>query len=263
MGFHAGITISGDHHRSCNQNHLGIARMLLSETRAIHCYADDKMTEKRTQLRARAVAVSSVVIIFSAFLAGCESRPQPGREVGVAGVWMSWRRSSPDEAWLYLNFYEYYEKYSSYGIALYHCDSVTGSDYSDEDFVADSLRMCRDSFMSGYRDGTLKHAKLIGNQGEYDRFEIQYIVVIMRDRNPAKDFQVGGIFTAGDVFRRDVDLKELVRDVGLQRGVLMKDDPLTSQEELQGYSIYEKARFQIIERHMKKTASGASTAPNS
>ena len=35
--FHAGIPISGDHHRSCNYNRLEVARMLLCKTRNKHC----------------------------------------------------------------------------------------------------------------------------------------------------------------------------------------------------------------------------------
>ena len=210
--------------------------------------------------------ICSVLVVLVGFLgcSGGRSRPQPGRKArGEAGVWVSRRMTSSDWDWLYQNFYEHYDKYLTYGVALYHCDSERESSYSEEDFVADSLRLCRDSHMNSYHNdsiscGFIGDPELVFVDGkskiisEDRNISIEYVVVVLRDRNPAKDIQVGGVFAASDVFRRDVDVKKLVRDVGLRRGVLNKDDPISPEEERNGYSPNEKARYQIIERHMEE-----------
>ena len=44
IDFRVRIAVSSDPDRCCNQNCLGVARMLLCKTRKIHCWADEEMS---------------------------------------------------------------------------------------------------------------------------------------------------------------------------------------------------------------------------
>ena len=192
------------------------------------------------------------LLLCSLISLGCEPSLAPGRGCNPRNSWGSSSYSSSDSNWLYLNFYEYYEKYPGYGVAIYEHDSGRDESFGDLDLISDSVRRVREEYGKAHSEGRVSRWDSTLNRET--RITIDYVVVLLDDRNPetSEHPQVGEVFPAKEVFDTNCPLQDIVDQAVLEKGVLRKDDPITPEEKLNGFSTSKKARFQIIERHMKK-----------
>ncbi len=159
-----------------------------------------RMRRRRSATRALLVSVYSGLTVF---LLAC-TRPADERQQEWPSLNTTWRRLGEGYVRPSENLYQTFDKYPKYGVVDYYMDedpAKVGAKREREQLTT-LLQTCRIDFAPAYRAGVLQPT-------------IKWIVAIVRNAQGGKQF--GAIFSAGDVFVGDRDLRELVRCATIDR----------------------------------------------